>query len=289
MSTKLPWEPAPSADEDHADVIATLPVGSPKGAVVATVSQDQYEGSGTQRYPWTWSIYNNLRIDDADTVAEGGAVSRQDGILAVYVWLDQSTARDKKGRAIKATLGEPVPAFPDRTKTIKDPTQPATEAQIDFLKKLGQSHDVGMDAEQWAGAVDIWVKAGVMTKGFASEQIEEAKARPKRFKPLTTAVEPGYYSTTGSDGGKQYFVVVKTKDGERTYAKRLVKSGANHWSWEYERGAVAALQGLTPLTIDQASEWGALHGHCIICCKPLTDPESVKRGVGPVCAKRIKK
>jgi hypothetical protein len=41
------------------------------------------------------------------------------------------------------------------------------------------------------------------------------------------------------------------------------------------------------LTKDQAAEFGHTHGSCLICMKELTDPESVARGIGPVCATRL--
>ena len=163
---------------------------------------------------------------------------------------------------------------PGNAPVVKNPTAPATEKAIGFLRSLGHDRQCGMSVEDFDVMLDIWIEAGITTAGFVSEQINDYKSMPKR---AVKSVEPGYYTLDG-----QYYVVVKTKDGERTYAKRLVGT-----SWEYEKGAVMSLSSLTPLSVEEASAWGHLHGKCIVCMRPLTDPKSVTNGIGPVCAKKL--
>lgn len=164
------------------------------------------------------------------------------------------------------------------TITPTNPEGRATEKQIEYLRVLGHEREVGMTVEDFDIMLDVWIEAGICTKGFISEQITEYKDKPKRPKPVTA---PGYYAKEG-----QYYVVVMNKAKTHTYAKRLVTSGTKV-SWEYEPGAVGALGTLTPLSIEEAAAWGHLHGHCIICCRPLTDSKSVMNGIGPVCAKKL--
>lgn len=160
------------------------------------------------------------------------------------------------------------------------PQMGATKKAIEFLRSLGHEREIGMTVEDFDVMIDIWIEAGICTVGFVSEQIEDYKSKPKR--PVKET-EPGYYVKDN-----QYYVVVMNKAGTRTYAKRLIPNG-HRWSWEYEAGAVRTLGHLTPLSVEEAAKWGHLHGRCIICCRPLTDPESVKNGIGPTCSKRLKR
>lgn len=162
---------------------------------------------------------------------------------------------------------------------IGNPDAPATEKQVEFLTSLGNTRDCGMSVEEFGFMLGAWKEAGVLTKGFVSEQIEAFKAYPKR---ATAAAAPGYYTLDG-----EHYVVVKTKDGARTYAKHLTKSEAGKFSWEYAPGLGAKMAHMTPLTLEEAAAWGHLHGICMICCRPLTDSKSVLNGIGPVCAKKV--
>lgn len=97
--------------------------------------------------------------------------------------------------------------------------------------------------------------------------------------------EPGYYVQ-----GTDLVCVVLNREQTRTYAKRLVvgtRDGRKHVSWEYAPGVGATLAGMRPMTVEDAAAFGHLHGFCFRCCKPLTDPTSVRQGYGPVCIKKI--
>jgi hypothetical protein len=169
---------------------------------------------------------------------------------------------------------------------VRNPDAPATDKAIAFMLGLGGARDNGMEIEDFLEMVQAWRDGEILTAGFVSDRIDEYKTLP--FRPTSaTKVEPGYY-TLGAGYIKEFYVVVETKDKQRTYAKQLVKTGKN-WNWEYVRGAVSKLRGLTPLTLEKAAEWGRLHGQCIICQRALSDPESVQRGIGPVCAKKVAK
>lgn len=96
------------------------------------------------------------------------------------------------------------------------------------------------------------------------------------------ALEEGYYLI---DGG--IFKVRRTKDGERQYGMRLsVRDGRG--KWEFEQGAMRVIreQGVK-LTLEEAASFGHLHGLCAVCGRTLTDPKSVERGIGPVCAGKL--
>lgn len=130
-------------------------------------------------------------------------------------------------------------------------------------------------------------------KGVLSEKqilavlngIERDRKRNAEREQATTAnpvTECGIYRN-----GDGVFRVKQSKAG-RFYAERFVPNAdSKSERFCYERGAI---YGLTPehrLTLAQAVELGAQHGVCVVCGAELTDPTSIERGIGPVCAKKI--
>lgn len=88
--------------------------------------------------------------------------------------------------------------------------------------------------------------------------------------------------------GDEVWYVQPAKSGYLT-ARKVVESGLR-----YVKGGVMLLSngGATPIVGEElqsiASQYGALHSHCIFCSKDLTDPRSDPRqggvGYGPICA-----
>lgn len=166
------------------------------------------------------------------------------------------------------------------TPTMKHPDAEATASQINYLLSLARSHDVGFNVEDARAQITALVATGKFTRKMASEYIDRWKAMPKRA--ATNAgkkATPGYYAHDG-----KFIVVVENKAKTGTYAK-VLKRDEDHWRWEYERGLAYEVADLTPITIEQAREFGRLHGRCLRCLRPLTDPASVEKSMGPVCSK----
>ncbi len=93
----------------------------------------------------------------------------------------------------------------------------------------------------------------------------------------------GYYADCEGD----LYVVVMRSSGRRS-AKKLVPPetsclGTTRWKWRHKKGAVYQ-SDLVALTEDEVAAFGRLHGVCAACGRPLTVPESVRRGMGPRCA-----
>lgn len=109
----------------------------------------------------------------------------------------------------------------------------------------------------------------------------DQKPRPK------VEAEPGYYVTDDNE----YVVVVMNRDRTHTYAKRLevtkIRGQRSKARWVYSPGLGYDVAHLKPVTVEEAARFGHLHGVCLICCRALTKPESVKNGIGPVCAEKI--
>lgn len=125
-----------------------------------------------------------------------------------------------------------------------------------------------------------------VSKSEASDLIATLiAARDAKPKPERKNAAPGYYVH-----GEDFLVVVENRAKTNTYAKRLVvtkENGRSKARWTYAKGLGFAVADLTPMTLAQAASFGHLHGVCLVCCKQLTDPESVKRGIGPVCATKF--
>lgn len=82
------------------------------------------------------------------------------------------------------------------------------------------------------------------------------------------------------------YVVVKSQSN-RLYAKRLVSTTTGRASWEYAPNALRHLRNADRLTLEDAKAMGTRLGVCVVCGRTLTDPDSVERGIGPVCAGKL--
>lgn len=58
-------------------------------------------------------------------------------------------------------------------------------------------------------------------------------------------------------------------------------------SFEFFGGVKRAPAGLEQLSVEESREFGRATGTCIRCMRHLTDDESVRNGIGPICASRL--
>jgi hypothetical protein len=146
--------------------------------------------------------------------------------------------------------------------TLRDATT------VTVVKKSGESKSVDVDPESFRADRKPW------------DTTEMAVVRPA---PKAAANAPlGFHAFDGS-----VYKVVESKTGN-LYAKVLVPSGTDkRGSWEYAAGAVRNLSADTKMSADDAAAFGHEHGICAICGALLTNPESIARGIGPICAGRI--
>jgi len=92
----------------------------------------------------------------------------------------------------------------------------------------------------------------------------------------STVYEPGMYRTDDDE-------IVKVKmNRAQTSIYGSVHDGDE---WVYTPGITR--KNLTRLTIEEAAAYGKLYGVCIVCSRELTNPESIERGIGPVCINKI--
>ena len=118
----------------------------------------------------------------------------------------------------------------------------------------------------------------------ASWLIEQLFATPKPAAAALSNEKPadlGYYLVD-----ETVYVVVASKTSGKHYAKRMSVVEARG-RWEYAHGMVYHLAGAHRLTVEEARILGRSLGCCMICGATLTDPESVERGLGPICETRV--
>ena len=185
---------------------------------------------------------------------------------------DMWTAINRSERTIAsvhpARTGQPVPiAIGGKVVTRKL----ASDKQLAFLRKLLSEREC--DGFTLPNDRPI-------TSGEASKMIDMLMDAPRKRSERPQAT-PGYYLD-----GVTVYVVVANKAGTSTYAKRMVITNGKG-KWVYAPGVGATLANMVPLTVEAAAALGKAHGTCMICGAELTDPVSVERGIGPICASKL--
>jgi hypothetical protein len=124
---------------------------------------------------------------------------------------------------------------------------------------------------------------------------ELRKAERAQREPVTE----GMYLTED----QRIFKVQRAVNGSgNLYAKELVAdevhgnvfgtvqqyaNGKPRWKFRYAKGAISQLRAEEKMTLEQAKEFGALYGTCMVCGRTLTDETSIAEGIGPICAGRM--
>lgn len=159
---------------------------------------------------------------------------------------------------------------------------PATPGQEDFVRFL--INDRVMEQHLVAKATKMLNRG--LTFQEAGRIIDYTKPLPRKghaaHKP---AVGEGMYQMNG----QIYRVQVAVHGSGYLYAKVLVPPTRTGGKPHFRR-APSALYKLRPehrMTPEQAAEFGALYGFCVVCGRTLTDEDSISRGIGPVCAGKV--
>lgn len=96
-----------------------------------------------------------------------------------------------------------------------------------------------------------------------------------------TRVEEGFYRQGG-----EIYQVVTSKVGNR-YAKIAIPT-TGKTRFDYAPGMMNRLVAADAITAEDAwAQVGHATGWCGICGRELTNPESIARGIGPICAGNI--
>ena len=179
---------------------------------------------------------------------------------------------------------------------------PASEKQVAFVAKLMAERDYSAAQPE---NIDAAVARG-LSKTEASVLITILLDAPRKPVEGEQPVVEGYYLHDGD-----VFKVVKAKSTGNLYAKKFTAACPGHLdqtdpsafdapfvycpepcdkskvSWDYAPGAMRFLAKAERLTEETAAAMGKRFGSCVVCARTLTDPESVERGIGPVCGARL--
>lgn len=176
---------------------------------------------------------------------------------------------------------------------------PATEKQIAFIEKLQteltdkiakavSTTDVVNINLQFMRARRNFLSAksnNAVTKVVASLYISELLQMnnyPFVIHQLSTQItsaprqEPAAIGVYKKDG--DYYRVATLRNSDRRAAYRW-----NGRRWDYARGYVFQLTANELLSVEEVRAFGLRTGMCAICGRTLTDPESVQKGIGPIC------
>lgn len=158
----------------------------------------------------------------------------------------------------------------------------ASEKQLGYLRSLIESRKPNPIAEKTGEAVAalLATKDGLPSI-VASEFIEMLRKLPDNSKKAdrSSRVPDGFYLFDDE------VLEVKTSKAGHPYAMKLDPETGK---FEYAGGA--PVTKLTPehaLTIEQAAQYGRRISRCVICGLTLTDPKSIERGIGPICAAKL--
>lgn len=124
----------------------------------------------------------------------------------------------------------------------------------------------------------------VAGEGFTKLLEGFAKARASGLKWPKVHVADLTFSAAGANSKNPGSLYIKSGD---LYLGKISPQGEFRKSFECTpvQADLVVKVGLDPLA--EAVAHGKRTGHCAICSRKLTDPESVDRGIGPVCATKF--
>lgn len=176
------------------------------------------------------------------------------------------------------------------TTTIARPT----DKQLAFIRTLLKEREGIAAAEAIRTMLNELRVEKRLGKKEASAAIDALIAIPAPKKPAkkATIADAGMYRDP--DTGT-IIKVKESKAGRRSAYKLVTKpvtgyttGGPTHTSsYVYVKGLVYRIKPEWRMSIDDCKEYGVLHGNCIVCGAHLTNPESVRLGIGPVCGGRV--
>mgnify|MGYP003576128223 CR=1 FL=1 len=140
-----------------------------------------------------------------------------------------------------------------------------------------ETYEDGFGGKEASALIDLLLKLPRVGTRARKAQQEATSQR------LDEELEEGALYALGEGDAAEIYRVQRSKTSGKLYALRVLEEGGT----EYAPGIVTRLDPQRKLRLDEAQAWGRKTGTCCNCYAKLTDPKSVERGLGPVCAKRI--
>jgi Family of unknown function (DUF6011) len=168
--------------------------------------------------------------------------------------------------------------------------QRATERQqaymLDLLEQKELKLTAGITLEQLKEDVPK------LSKSQASKWIDRLVKLPRKQKESKPAIQSdvpaGRYAVTGDDGTTDFYRVDRPTEGRwagYTFVKLQLSDEFHRVPF---KNTQAILDKIAEAGPEAASKrYGLELGACGVCGRTLTNPESIERGIGPVCARRM--
>jgi len=184
----------------------------------------------------------------------------------VYAWIAANNDRDQFAASLNASLGK---------------YGSLTENQIAAVRRsiVRASERAATRAQEQAEKV---AAAPVATADRLAEAFAAARAKGAKYPRIRLA---GFVFTSASETSRNPGAVY-AKDGHGTY---LGKAMSGKFLASRECDAELAKRIADAVSDPQAAAiaYGKEYGSCAICGRELSDPESVERGIGPICAAKF--
>jgi hypothetical protein len=165
-------------------------------------------------------------------------------------------------------------------------SKPASQKQFDFIKKLLSEREVDERLDLQVQYNRNLAIVGRLSSSAASELITMLLDAPKKAAPAPAAapqrdLQPGIYRH-----GETLFRVYMGQQSGHLLVKRVVNDEGSI-GYAYLGNAQRSLPtSAVRLSVDEVGALGKTFDHCLMCGRRLDDPESVDRGIGPVCASK---
>lgn len=152
--------------------------------------------------------------------------------------------------------------------------------QIKFINDLrDQYEEAKAQLARLTGAEYVATRWGALpeTADDASAAIDRGKAAVSTIRAQRDqAVSAGFYT----DGDGVFWLVQISQNTGRPYTKVW-----NGESFSHDSGGIRELYAVgRRATLAEAEEFGVRFGVCGECGRTLTNEESIRRGIGPICA-----
>lgn len=176
-----------------------------------------------------------------------------------------------------------APASPQQPTVPAFASNPATERQVAFIKRLENERD-------WAAVDD---HGGINTDTIMNVLDGKSISKTEASSAITYLLacnktkEAGVLAAGMYKVGDDIFRVYLGQQSGQMLAKRIVGSKEEGYGFTYAGRADRFVTAANRMSLEEAKGWGKATESCCVCARRLDVPESVDAGIGPVCAGRM--
>jgi hypothetical protein len=174
--------------------------------------------------------------------------------------------------------------------TVKNPGEPASEAQRNFIRKLRDERN--LNDERMSEAQREYLLAddfSEMLKGHADAAIKLLLKLDKKRKVNDKPVQVSQPIADGHSSKASYYFIVDPIDGKEKFVTvwMSVRASDDMYPVTNPEHRNAMIQAIGKDPVQAMNAYGEKLGICGRCGRTLTDRDSRLRGIGPICAQHI--